>query len=238
MPVGNAGNITAYWRGLHRVPPDGAHEPPPADAGLPGGRRGADRRRRRRSTTRRRSLRRSASATRRPGRRRSRRATSRGGSIDSVTDDEILAAYGCLAREEGIFCEPASAACVAGHAEDAAAGQASPAQTVVCIITGNGLKDPETALRAEPAIHNVPANSTLSSARWAGRRSRIRCSPPDHRTSYTSPGANREPARSRPETLRSRERWEAAYSSPAVGYAQRQADIVAEPSHTRARSYQ
>jgi threonine synthase len=81
-----------------------------------------------------------------------------GGSIEAVTDDEILAAYGRLAREEGIFCEPASAACVAGVLKQAAAGRSFKGETVVCIITGTGLKDPETALRTEPPLHHVPAD--------------------------------------------------------------------------------
>jgi len=81
-----------------------------------------------------------------------------GGAIEAVTDDEILAAYGRLAREEGIFCEPASAACVAGVLKQAAADARFAGQTVVCVITGNGLKDPETALQTEPTIHHVPAD--------------------------------------------------------------------------------
>jgi threonine synthase len=80
-----------------------------------------------------------------------------GGAIDSVTDDEILDAYRRLAREEGIFCEPASAACVAGVLKAAAMGAPFAGKTVVCIITGSGLKDPETALQAEPDIHHLPA---------------------------------------------------------------------------------
>jgi threonine synthase len=81
-----------------------------------------------------------------------------GGTIDAVTDDEIIAAYNRLAREEGIFCEPASAACVAGMLKKAASGKSYSGQTVVCIITGSGLKDPETALETEPTIHHVPAD--------------------------------------------------------------------------------
>jgi threonine synthase len=83
-----------------------------------------------------------------------------GGSIDAVTDDEIIAAYRRLAREEGIFCEPASAACVAGMLKKAAGGKSYAGQTIVCIITGNGLKDPETAMQIEPSIHRVPAELT------------------------------------------------------------------------------
>ena len=81
-----------------------------------------------------------------------------GGSIDAVTDDEILAAYARLAAEEGIFCEPASAACVAGVLKQKASGASFAGETIVCIITGSGLKDPETALEHEPAIHNVSAD--------------------------------------------------------------------------------
>jgi threonine synthase len=81
-----------------------------------------------------------------------------GGSIDAVTDDEILSAYARLGREEGIFCEPASAASVAGVLKQKAAGASFAGQTIVCIITGNGLKDPETALKTEPAIHHVKAD--------------------------------------------------------------------------------
>ena len=63
------------------------------------------------------------------------------GSIRAVSDDEILAAWRLLAREESVFCEPASAAGVAGLLRDGAA----PGSVVVCVLTGNGLKDPDTA---------------------------------------------------------------------------------------------
>jgi threonine synthase len=69
------------------------------------------------------------------------------GSIDAVTDDEILAAYRSLAELEGVFCEPSSAASVAGVAKLAAAGRLEPDALVVCVLTGNGLKDPDTAER-------------------------------------------------------------------------------------------
>jgi threonine synthase len=80
-----------------------------------------------------------------------------GGSIEAVTDDEIMATYRRLAAEEGIFCEPASAACVAGVLKQAASGTRFAGQTIVCIITGSGLKDPETALQTEPRMHELPA---------------------------------------------------------------------------------
>jgi threonine synthase len=69
-----------------------------------------------------------------------------GGSVVTVSDDAILDAWRILAHEEGLFCEPASAAGVAGLAD---AGLESGSR-VVCVITGHGLKDPETAERVSP----------------------------------------------------------------------------------------
>ncbi len=77
-----------------------------------------------------------------------------GGAIDAVTDDEILEAYRLLAQEEGIFGEPASAACVAGLLKHSREHDLSE-QTVVCVITGHGLKDPETALTIESEMTEV-----------------------------------------------------------------------------------
>jgi len=68
-----------------------------------------------------------------------------GGRIDAVTDDDILAAYRALATEEGIFCEPSSAASVAGVIRLAGSGAIAPDALVVCVLTGTGLKDPTTA---------------------------------------------------------------------------------------------
>jgi threonine synthase len=65
-----------------------------------------------------------------------------GGAIEAVTDEEILAAYRFLASEESVFCEAASAASVAGLLKMGAPGDA----TVVCVLTGHGLKDPDTAI--------------------------------------------------------------------------------------------
>jgi threonine synthase len=69
-----------------------------------------------------------------------------GGSVVTVSDDSILDAWRLLAHEEGLFCEPASAAGVAG----VAAAGLEPGSRVVCVITGHGLKDPETAGRLSP----------------------------------------------------------------------------------------
>ncbi|MGG6293312.1 threonine synthase [Leptolyngbya sp. AN02str] len=67
------------------------------------------------------------------------------GAFHAVTDDEIVAAYRLLAAEEGIFCEPASASSVAGLLK--VKDQVPTGATVVCVLTGNGLKDPDTAIK-------------------------------------------------------------------------------------------
>jgi threonine synthase len=81
-----------------------------------------------------------------------------GGAIDTVTDDEILAAYNLLAAEEGIFPEPVGAVSLAGLLKTAASGIDLAGKTVVCVVTGHGLKDPETALQAESNIQETPAD--------------------------------------------------------------------------------
>jgi threonine synthase len=84
-----------------------------------------------------------------------------GGAIRSVTDDEILNAYRRLAREEGIFCEPASAAGVAGLLNAATSGEDLSGRTVVCVITGSGLKDPERAIdEFASELQSLPADLT------------------------------------------------------------------------------
>ncbi len=88
-----------------------------------------------------------------------------GGRIDAVSDDEILAAYRDIARLEGIFCEPSSAAGVAGVRKVAAAGGIGPGATVVCVLTGNGLKDPDAA--AGPGAGILEADATTDGVRRA-----------------------------------------------------------------------
>ena len=88
-----------------------------------------------------------------------------GGLIDAVTDRQIVDAYLRLARSEGIFCEPASAASVAGLLSLPERGVSLAGKTVVCVVTGNGLKDPSTAEReahveleyVEPVFEEVEA---------------------------------------------------------------------------------
>jgi threonine synthase len=75
-------------------------------------------------------------------------ATESKGLIGSVTDEEILDAYRMIARMEGVFCEPASAASVAGVIKQHRQDCLPAGSTVVCVLTGNGLKDPTTALES------------------------------------------------------------------------------------------
>ena len=86
------------------------------------------------------------------------------GLIDAVTDEEILEAYDLMAKHEGIFCEPASAASVAGMIKSAQCGWDFQANTIVCVITGSGLKDPAMAdmLATLPPME-APADATAVS---------------------------------------------------------------------------
>ena len=159
LPVGNAGNITAYWEGFLRY----------ATTGRTGGRRprllgfqaegaapivlGAPVESPETVAT---AIRignpaswAGAVAAR----------DESGGVIEAVTDDEILTMQRRIAVTEGIFCEPASAAGVAGVARLAGDGRVSPSETVVCILTGHGLKDPDIMAGEEGSMRSVPPNS-------------------------------------------------------------------------------
>jgi threonine synthase len=79
------------------------------------------------------------------------------GAIDAVTDDEILQAYTLVAGMEGVFCEPASAASVAGVVKLHRQGALHEGETVVCTLTGHGLKDADTAIRVSVKPQTVQA---------------------------------------------------------------------------------
>jgi threonine synthase len=87
-----------------------------------------------------------------------------GGLIDAVTDEQILAAYRLLARDEGVFGEPASAAGIAGLLQARENGQVAAGSVVVCTITGNGLKDPDTAVSGSPAPMVVPVDAVAAAS--------------------------------------------------------------------------
>jgi threonine synthase len=154
IPVGNAGNVTAWWQGfgeydvapiLYGFQAEGAAplvrgEPVPEPETV-------------------------ASAIRigNPARWEEAMAafTASRGRVAAVSDEQILDAYRFLAAEEGVFCEPASAASVAGllaHGLPVAEGSTPPA-SVVCVLTGHGLKDPDTALGKAPAVVGCDADT-------------------------------------------------------------------------------
>jgi threonine synthase len=143
IPVGNAGNITAYWAGFNEYADNKLASRRPRMMGYQAA--GAAPIVRGEIVEDPQTV---ASAIRigNPASWRSAEAArdESSGSIDSVTDDEILEAYRRIAREEGIFCEPASAASLAGLLK-ASRSRDLGGSTCVCVITGAGLKDPDTA---------------------------------------------------------------------------------------------
>ena len=144
IPVGNAGNITAYWKGYREAMSNGMSNSLPALMGFQASGSAPivfDREIENPETI--------ATAIR-IGNPASWEAAKiardeSGGIIDIVDDEHIIAAYLSLARNEGIFCEPASAASVAGFLRLPELGVDLTGKTIVCILTGNGLKDPGTA---------------------------------------------------------------------------------------------
>jgi threonine synthase len=163
LPVGNAGNITAYWMGYKEYYEAGVARRRPRMFGFQAS--GA-----------------APIVTGAPVRQPQTIATAirignpaswtlaeaardeSEGLIDSVTDREILAAYRILARDEAVFGELGSSASVAGLLKASAAGKMPAGSRVVCTITGNGLKDPDWALSGAPAPITVPADAAAAAA--------------------------------------------------------------------------
>ena len=163
LPVGNAGNITAYWKGYVEYADDRVATSRPRMFGFqaagaapivlghvveqPSTIATAIR------------IGNPASWTKAE-----RARDESGGRIDAVTDRDILAAYRLLARKEAIFVEPASAASVAGLLKSHTAGLIEPDQRIVCTVTGNGLKDPDWAISgsAAPVTIAVDAEAAAS----------------------------------------------------------------------------
>jgi threonine synthase len=155
IPVGNAGNITAYWRGYREYGKAGQTKELPRMVGFQAA--GAAPIFENRVIPEPKTI---ASAIR-IGNPASwgpalEAMKDSGGWIEIVTDEEILRAYRLLAREEGIFMEPASAAAVAGLVKMAKAGRFEPGSTLVLTLTGHGLKDPETALESASRPVSIP----------------------------------------------------------------------------------
>ncbi|WP_432746221.1 threonine synthase [Methylobacter sp. G7] len=90
-----------------------------------------------------------------------------GGWFDKFTDEQILAAQKMLSQYEGIFCEPASATSLAGALHDIASGKIPEGSKIVCTLTGNGLKDPDTAIAQCTAAHPVTIEASLDAVKRA-----------------------------------------------------------------------
>ncbi len=90
--------------------------------------------------------------------------TASGGLFEAVTDERILEAYRLLARREGVFVEPASATSVAGLLLTAADGRLPKGSTVVCTVTGHGLKDPATALEGNVEVEPLAVDPSAVAA--------------------------------------------------------------------------
>lgn len=157
LPVGNAGNITAYWMGYQQWFREGHLKYLPKMVGVQaalsapivGGRPLANPR--------------TIASAIRIGNPASWKGALKardesGGIIDKVSDAEIVRAYLLIARLEGIFCEPASAVSVAGVMKMAKRGLFKRNETVVCTLTGHGLKDPDTAVKYSAKPNVVDAN--------------------------------------------------------------------------------
>ncbi|GAA1677527.1 threonine synthase [Mycolicibacterium murale] len=157
LPVGNAGNITAYWKGYREYHRDGLADKLPRMLGTQAA--GA-----------------APLVTGEPVKNPETIATAirigapaswdgavaaqqeSSGRFLAATDEEILAAYRLVASSEGVFVEPASAASIAGLLKAVEDGWVTPGSTVVCTVTGNGLKDPDTALKGMPTVTAVPVD--------------------------------------------------------------------------------
>ena len=152
LPVGNAGNITAYWKGYKEYHAHGKCSTLPRMMGWQA--EGAAPIVRGKPVEKPSTI---ATAIKigNPASWKAAEAArdESGGIIDMVTDDEILKAYSLLASREGIFVEPASAASLAGVIKHRERGGFAGGETIVCTLTGHGLKDPDRAVRyASPPI--------------------------------------------------------------------------------------
>lgn len=155
LPVGNAGNITAYWKGYKRYKDEGIIDALPRMIGFQA--EGAAPIVRKKIVEEPETV---ATAIRigNPAswKRAEEARDESGGVIEMVSDDEILSAYSLIASLEGVFCEPASAASVAGVIKMNRKDLFQKGDTVVCTLTGHGLKDPENAIKISEKPTTVP----------------------------------------------------------------------------------
>ena len=159
LPVGNAGNITAYWRGYNEYHRDGLSDRLPKMLGaqaagaapLVNGAPVAN------PETIATAIRIGSPASWSGA---VAAQQESGGKFLAVTDEEILSAYRLVASSEGVFVEPASAASIAGLLKSVADGWVPKGSTVVCTVTGNGLKDPDNALSGMPEVTPIPVQAS------------------------------------------------------------------------------
>lgn len=159
LPVGNAGNITAYWKGYSEYHRDGVISARPRMMGVQAAGAaplvdGAPVKNPETIAT---AIRIGAPASWDGA------MTARdesGGTFRKRTDEQILEAYRTVAGKDGVYVEPASAASVAGLLDAFANGELEAGQTIVCTVTGNGLKDPDTALLGMPQVEAIPVDPT------------------------------------------------------------------------------
>jgi threonine synthase len=156
LPVGNAGNITAYWRGYKEYRAKGRSDRLPRMAGFQAAGAapivlGHVVEKPRTIAT---AIRIGNPASWKPA---VEAATESKGLIDLVTDDEIIDAYRMIAGLEGVFCEPASAASVAGVIKLNRSGYFRGGETVVCTLTGHGLKDADIAINVSQKPTTIKA---------------------------------------------------------------------------------
>jgi threonine synthase len=168
IPVGNAGNITAYWKGFVEYHKLGKSTKKPKMMGFQAA--GAAPIVLGHPIEKPETI---ATAIRIGNPASWQKATAArdesGGLIDMVTDEEILSAYHMMAEKAGLFGEPASAAPLAGLLKLSRQGRDFSKSKIVCIVTGNGLKDPDTAIKNAPEIMKLPADlySVEKALGWA-----------------------------------------------------------------------
>jgi len=155
LPVGNAGNITAYWKGYREYEAAGKSQRLPrmmgfeAEGAAPIARGYVIEKPETVAT----AIRIGNPASWEQA---ARARDESGGEIGMVSDAAILDAYRMAAALEGVFCEPASAASIAGVIQKAASGLFKPGDRVVCTLTGHGLKDPDSALKQVGEVSSIP----------------------------------------------------------------------------------
>lgn len=163
LPVGNAGNITAYWRGYREYYADGVTGGLPRMLGVQAAGaaplvNGAPVKDPETIAT---AIRIGAPASWNSA---VEAKEQSGGAFRAATDEEILDAYRLVAATEGVFVEPASAASVAGVLAARKEGWLDAGLTVVCTVTGNGLKDPDTALSGMPQVQPISVDPVAVAA--------------------------------------------------------------------------